>query len=182
MSHLHSCYTNSTQRLLVHISLHTRIPYVCLFHQTLHSLTLGTWNFETIFTLCVMSHMSCVTCNMSNVLFHKKKLQCRGASMWKVCYQWSLPCLVFMNYYNFFWIVHQDRGILEELILSISLSWMVIGRILNVQCTGNTLIQEGNLRPPYTVQCTLSLPLYTVHSTVHCHVHCTPSTQSARTV
>ena len=57
--------------------------------------------------MCHLSHVTChlshVTCHMSHVtcqsyLYHFKKIgQSGGASWWRVCYQRSLPRLVYSN-------------------------------------------------------------------------------------
>ena len=52
----------------------------------------------------LMSHMSCVPCNMSNVTFlFNFFLQCGGACWWRVCYQRGLPSLVFVT------VTHSNR-------------------------------------------------------------------------
>ena len=68
---------------------------------------LGTWYFETMFitpcVLHVMRHVSCVLFHMSCVNCHVSQIS--GASWWSVCYQWSLPCIVWLvklKHYLFF--------------------------------------------------------------------------------
>ena len=94
-------------------------------------IKLESWNFERMFTphhvSCVTCHMSCVTCQMSQLIFFK--ISCRnfwyktkekkekkkkkklilqkngksiGVSLWRVCYEWGLPCLVLIM--DDFWI------------------------------------------------------------------------------
>ena len=46
------------------------------------------------YVLRVTCHLSHVTCQMLFFLSWKKIGQIGGASRWRVCYQWGLPCLV----------------------------------------------------------------------------------------
>ena len=81
-------------------------------------LELGSWQFEIIFPpSCVTCQVSCVIwqvshvrCHMSGVIFSSSSFgQSGGASCWRVCYQWRLPCLVFGCIDKFsqrYWYIH----------------------------------------------------------------------------
>ena len=90
-----SCVTCHMSFVLCHMSF-----VLCqLSHDIIISqlVKLGTWNFKTISPPpCVTCSMSCVKCHilLSFLLF---LLFICGASWWRVCYQWGLPHLVYIN-------------------------------------------------------------------------------------
>ena len=65
----------------------------------------------------VMFHMSHITCQVSHVRCKESQffIQSGGASRWRVCYHWCLPCLVlklsnqfkreFLNNNIFYWLI-----------------------------------------------------------------------------
>ena len=65
-------------------------------HLTVRLWELGCWNFKRMIT---SSHLSPGICHESCVMFHMSHKKIGEASRWRVCYQWSLPRLVFFLYY-----------------------------------------------------------------------------------
>ena len=66
---------------------------------------------------CVMFHMSCVNCHVSQI---------SGASWWGVCYQWSLPRIVWLvklkHYFFFFFFFFLQKNMLIYLLTIFSSS------------------------------------------------------------